>query len=74
MSLHMDINALGIFSQNMDKQLFINATENLKRISSFNNVEIQSNDFESPYIIKNFMEVKTTWHPIELDFTKGNNY
>ena len=74
LSLHMDINALGIFSQNMDKQLFINATENLKRISSFNNVEIQSNDFESPYIIKNFMEVKTTWHPIELDFTKGNNY
>ena len=74
MSLHMDINALGIFSQNMDKQLFINATENLKRISSFNNVEIQSNDFESPYIIKNFMEAKTTWHPIELDFTKSNNY
>ena len=26
MSSHMDINALGIFSQNMDKQLLINAT------------------------------------------------
>jgi len=74
MSLHMDINALGIFSQNMDKQLFINATENLKRISSYNDVQIQSNDFESPYIIKNFMESKTTWHPIEFDFTKSSNY
>ena len=74
MSLHMDINALGIFSQNMDKQLLINATENLKRISSYNDVQIQSNDFESPYIIKNFMEAKTTWHPIEFDFTKSSNY
>ena len=74
MSLHMDINALGIFSQNMDKQLFINATENLKRISSYNDVQIQSNDSESPYIIKNFMESKTTWHPIEFDFTKSSNY
>lgn len=74
MSLHMDINALGIFSQNMDKQLSINATENLKRISSYNDVQIQSNDFESPYIIKNFMEAKTTWHPIEFDFTKSSNY
>ena len=74
MSLHMDINALGIFSQNMDKQLLINATENLKRISSYNNVQIQSNDFESPYVIKNFMEAKTTWHPIEFDFTKSSNY
>ena len=74
MSLHMDINALGIFSQNMDKQLLINATENLKRISSYNDVQIQSNDFESPYIIKKFMEAKTTWHPIEFDFTKSSNY
>ena len=74
MSLHMDINALGIFSQNMDKQLSINATENLKRISSYNDVQIKSNDFESPYIIKNFMEAKTTWHPIEFDFTKSSNY
>ena len=73
-SLHMDINALGIFSQNMDRQLFINATENLKRISSYNEVQIQSKDFESPYIIKNFMEAKTTWHPIEFDFTKSSNY
>ncbi len=74
MSLHMDINALGIFSQNMDKQLLINATENLKRISSYNDVQIQSNDFESPYIIKKFMEAKTTWHPVEFDFTKSRNY
>ena len=74
MSLHMNINALGIFSQNMDKQLLINATENLKRISSYNDVQIQSNDFESPYIIKKFMEAKTTWHPIEFDFTKSSNY
>ena len=74
MSLHMDINALGIFSQNMDKQLLINATENLKRISSYNDVQIQSNDFESPYIIKKFMEAKTTWHPVEFDFTKSSNY
>tara|TARA_Y100000766_G_scaffold80993_1_gene68922 strand:- start:2035 stop:2913 length:879 start_codon:yes stop_codon:yes gene_type:complete len=74
MSLHMDINALGIFSQNMDKQLLINATENLKRISSYNDVQIQSIDFESPYIIKKFMEAKTTWHPVEFDFTKSSNY
>jgi acyl-CoA reductase-like NAD-dependent aldehyde dehydrogenase len=74
MSLHMDINALGIFSHNMDKQLLINATENLKRISSHNDVQIQSNDFESPYIIKKFMEAKTTWHPVEFDFTKSRNY
>ena len=74
MSLHMDINALGIFSENFDKQLFVNATENLKRITSFNDVQINNDDFESPYVIKNFMEAKTTWHPIEVDFTKSSSY
>ena len=73
-SSHMDINALGLFSQKIDKQLFINATENLKRISSFNDIQIYSDDFDSPYIIKKFMESKTTWHPVEVDFTKTNNY
>ena len=70
----MDINALRLFSQKTDKQLFINATENLKRISSFNDIQIYSDDFDSPHIIKKFMESKTTWHPVEVDFTKTNNY
>ena len=62
---------------NFNKIIFldpIDHEENLKRISSYNDVQIQSNDFESPYIIKNFMEAKTTWHPIEFDFTKSSNY
>ena len=73
-SSHMDINALGLFAQDIDKQLFVDATENLKRISSYNDFQIQRDDFESPYVIKNYMETKTTWHPIELDFTKSSNY
>tara|TARA_B110000305_G_scaffold134527_1_gene150198 strand:- start:57 stop:941 length:885 start_codon:yes stop_codon:yes gene_type:complete len=73
---HMDVNALGLNLENKvlkDKMVF-EATNNLKRVVDISQYNIQESEFEAPYIVKNFMEAKTTWHPIEKDFTSSNNY
>jgi len=73
---HMGVNALGI---NINKkvlknQMFFQASNNLKRVVDLSKFKIEDSSFESPYIVKKFMEAKTTWHPIEKDFTSANNY
>jgi acyl-CoA reductase-like NAD-dependent aldehyde dehydrogenase len=73
---HMDVNALGINIENKElkNQMFFQASNNLKRVMDVSKYKIEDSSFESPYIVKNFMEAKTTWHPIEKDFTSTNNY
>lgn len=72
---HMDINAVADFSKDMvNRNDKVSGIDNLKRITHFENLIFESDEIESPYIIKKFMEVKTTWHPIELGFTSSNNY
>jgi acyl-CoA reductase-like NAD-dependent aldehyde dehydrogenase len=68
---HMDVNSIGFAEEKKDlrDQIYLDAVNNLKRV-----VEIPKSKIESPYIIKKFMEAKTTWHPIEKDFTSSNSY
>jgi acyl-CoA reductase-like NAD-dependent aldehyde dehydrogenase len=73
---HMDVNALGINIDNKElkNKMFFQASNNLKRVVDVSKYNIEDSNFESPYIVKKFMEAKTTWHPIEKDFTSTNNY
>lgn len=64
---HMDVNS--ILYLGSDKKVIESiknkSAENLKRVRVWDNKSILSSEFESPYSIKEFLEVKTTWHPIE---------
>ena len=72
---HMDINAVADFSKDrVNRNDKVSGIDNLKRIIHFENLIFESDELESPYIIKKFMEVKTTWHPIEQGFKSSNNY
>ena len=73
---HMDVNALGIHigKNELKNQMFFQASNNLKRVVDVSKYKIEDSSFESPYIVKKFMEAKTTWHPIEKDFSSTNNY
>ena len=73
---HMDVNALGIDIENKDlkNKMFLESCNNLKRVVDVSKYNIKESNFESPYIVQKFMEAKTTWHPIEKDFTSSNNY
>ena len=72
---HMDVNAIGDFSNSKINSIFhLSAIDNLKRIINSGDILVESEEMESPYIIKSFMEAKTTWHPLELGFTSSNGY
>ena len=73
---HMDVNALGIHigKNELKNQMFFQGSNNLKRVVDVSKYKIEDSSFESPYIVKKFMEAKTTWHPIEKDFSSTNNY
>jgi len=59
---HMDVNALLLNGQGLDLSEIENiASGNLKRVRHWD----LSKNVSSPYCIKDFLEVKTTWHPIE---------
>ena len=65
---HMDVNALWYTRGDVEviKALQADSAGNLKRIiSSVPNKDDYSSDWENPYLIKQFTETKTTWHPIE---------
>lgn len=73
---HMDVNSIGFTEEKKDlrDQIYLDAVNNLKRLVEIPKSKIESEEIESPYIIKKFMEAKTTWHPIEKDFTSSNSY
>ena len=63
---HMDINAVlyaGDSKENHNKLKTL-CTGNLKRIRKFDQNAMDA-EAQSPYLIQDFQEVKTTWHPIE---------
>ena len=63
---HMDVNSLLLLGDDFDAStLGKTAATNLKRITQWSFKQIQTNTIESPYTLKDLLEVKTTWHPIE---------
>lgn len=65
-STHMDVNGVSCFEADREtKTLFqTNAALNIRRVKFYNTVKPESVDEENPYRILDFLEIKTTWHPI----------
>lgn len=64
---HMDVNSILYLGSDPKTEQSIKekSADNLKRVRVWSNTDIQFAEFENPYTIKDFLEVKTTWHPIE---------
>ncbi len=64
---HMDVNALVFCENDADTQKMIQekASLNLKRVVLYNKITWLSDNGQSPYLIMDTQEIKTTWHPIE---------
>lgn len=66
LTTHMDINALAYLGNDAEvlKTIQKNAVANLKRVRAYEKdwMDAQSQDL---YLISDFQEIKTTWHPIE---------
>jgi len=65
-SSHMDVNATVYCGNNTSEFQTIqtNASLNVKRVTQYNFSNWLSPDAQSPYMIMDFQEIKTTWHPI----------
>lgn len=76
MSSHMDVNAIFYGDSNASeiKSIQLQAVENLKRVVVKNLADSFDTEHESPYYIESFLEMKTTWHPIEKIGAKGSGY
>jgi acyl-CoA reductase-like NAD-dependent aldehyde dehydrogenase len=65
---HLDVNAMafGGGETNEWKQLNELASLNVKRMKKYELKNTLTSEIQSPYMILDFQEIKTTWHPIEL--------
>lgn len=67
---HMDVNAIWLpsdLNQEAIKENALEAVENVKRVILEKEKPLSDNEFwESPYLIMNFEEIKTTWHPVGI--------
>lgn len=66
-STHMDVNALVYtdkLSAEMRKLIDENASLNIKRIIKNTVNDWYADEAQSPYVLTDFQETKTTWHPI----------
>lgn len=72
---HLDINAIANNSHDTQQQSMLetNAAENLKRVKTYHQ-QWSAEDAQHPYLIHDFCEVKTTWHPIERITASGPGY
>lgn len=61
-STHIDVNALAYFGKDSEswKTIQQNAALNIRRVKQYESAK----STENPYRILDFMEIKTTWHPI----------
>ncbi len=64
---HMDVNAIVYCEKDAASQKLIKekAALNMKRVIIYSDTNWQKEDAQSPYLIQNLQETKTTWHPIE---------
>ncbi|RYY48609.1 MAG: aldehyde dehydrogenase family protein [Chitinophagaceae bacterium] len=64
---HMDVNAIVYCEKNAAIQKLIKekAALNMKRVIIYSDTNWQLEESQSPYLIQNTQEIKTTWHPIE---------
>ena len=72
---HMDVNAIYL-TDNLEhkKSVQEEAIQNLKRVVVGKHKSWDDSLVENPYIITDFMETKTTWHPVEVISGTGLGY
>jgi len=72
---HMDVNAIYL-TDNLEhkKSVQEEAIQNLKRVVVGKQKSWDDSLVENPYIITDFMETKTTWHPVEVISGTGPRY
>lgn len=72
---HMDLNAIAYDGK--DKKVIRSLKEgsagNMKRVRTYDR-DWKKMDSQDPYLISDFSEVKTTWHPIEQISASGSGY
>lgn len=73
---HKDVNAILYCGKDADMIAKIQdlAIENLKRVVIREDSDYFDDKHESPYLIYDFQETKTTWHPIEVIAGAGAGY
>ena len=73
---HMDINAMVVADATKEERTMLDseATCNLKRVVYPKVKDWSNDDAQSPYMILDTQEVKTTWHPIERGQGGGGGY
>lgn len=66
LTTHMDVNAIfnAIDNPDLKKQLDENASISVKRVKHYAQSDWSDETHENPYLILDFMETKTTWHPV----------
>ena len=76
MASHMDVNAFLYAGSDKKEILAIQqaAVDNLKRVVVKDFLNCYSAVHETPYYIEDFLEMKTTWHPIEKIGAAGSGY
>lgn len=64
---HMDVNAIVYCEKKADTQKLVKEKSalNMKRVIIYSDTNWQSEEAQSPYLIQNTQEIKTTWHPVE---------
>lgn len=72
---HMDVNAVALDrpTAELERQTRELAVDNVKRVRILD-TDWQSDSAQNPYLIQDFCEVKTTWHPIETIGPDGSGY
>ncbi|MBE2230962.1 MAG: aldehyde dehydrogenase family protein [Chitinophagaceae bacterium] len=73
---HMDINAVISCDENPEVQKLIRekSVANLKRVFFYDKRNWTGGEGESPYLILDTQEIKTTWHPVENIAGAGGGY
>ena len=73
---HMDVNATVYCESDAASQQLIKEKSalNVKRISIYDKTDWMNEKAQSPYLITDFQEIKTTWHPIENIAGAGGGY
>ena len=73
---HMDLNAIA-FDRAKEKKIVTamqeRAADNVKRVKKID-LDWTKADSANPYLIQDFSETKTTWHPIETITASGSGY
>ena len=74
-SSHMDVNAIAFDCSDQKMLVAVRefAVENVKRVKDYQ-LGWNDDDSQNPYLIQDFCEIKTTWHPIEQISASGSGY